>query len=239
MLRKSTGGPSLAVKDGGAFSGYAATFDRTPDAYGDVIAPGAFADTLEAWAEKNERGVFIPVLYDHETNDPKKNIGRITKAAEDERGLYIEGEFDPDNDTAQYVRKLAQEGRIYQFSFAYAVGESGTATLEDGSKANELKRLDLFEVSIVQIPANQNAVMTSVKGGTWKGAEDPASLARVREMAEGIITAIDGLAPVVDNGAEGGADAKAEEPRGAANAEERKRREELLMKASKLIGETE
>ena len=30
----------------GGFTGYAATFDREPDCYGDVIAKGAFAETL-------------------------------------------------------------------------------------------------------------------------------------------------------------------------------------------------
>lgn len=32
----------------GRFIGYAATFDRKPDTYGDVIAKGAFAGTIRA-----------------------------------------------------------------------------------------------------------------------------------------------------------------------------------------------
>lgn len=233
-LRKSAGIAPMSVKDGGAFSGYAATFDRVADCYGDVIAKGAFAETLEAWSEKNGDGVFIPVLYDHDTSDPMHNIGRITKAYEDERGLFVEGEFDADNETAQYVRKLAQEGRIYQFSFAYDVKGSGIVELDGGEKANELQKLDLYEVSIVQIPANQNAVMTGVKSADGGSA----AVSRLREMAQGIIEAIDGLGPVIGMGSEGGCKAKAEEPReGAANAEERKRREELMRKATILIGE--
>ena len=35
--------------EGGQITGYASTFDRVPDAYGDVIAPGAFAASLTKW----------------------------------------------------------------------------------------------------------------------------------------------------------------------------------------------
>lgn len=38
-----------SAADGGTVTGYAATFDREPDSYGDVIAPGAFAETLKRW----------------------------------------------------------------------------------------------------------------------------------------------------------------------------------------------
>ena len=36
------------VTDGGSVRGYASTWDREPDSYGDVVAKGAFADTLRA-----------------------------------------------------------------------------------------------------------------------------------------------------------------------------------------------
>jgi HK97 family phage prohead protease len=144
----------------GTVEGYAATFDRTPDSYGDVIAKGAFARTLDEWAKKGQP---IPLLYGHNTDDPMHNIGKVTEAHEDEKGLFVRAEFDADNPTAQYARKLAAEGRLYQFSFAYSVRDAGTVTLEDGTDAYELRDLDLYEVSLVQIPANQGAVVTSVK----------------------------------------------------------------------------
>ena len=37
----------------GGFVGYAATFDRKPDTYGDAIAKGAFAGTIRAWANSS------------------------------------------------------------------------------------------------------------------------------------------------------------------------------------------
>ena len=150
-------------EDGGIVKGYASTFDRDPDAYGDVVAKGAFAKSLERWKQLNEEGKYIPLLWGHDTEDPKSNIGRVVNAVEDERGLLITAEFDAENEKAQYVRKLVQEGRVYQFSFAFEIREQGTVELEDGRKANELRDLELFEVSLVQIPANQHATVEEVK----------------------------------------------------------------------------
>lgn len=146
--------------DGGTVKGYASTWDREPDAYGDVIAKGAFADSLKRWEDS---GKPIPLLYGHNTNDPEYNIGRVTLAREDERGLYVEAEFDPENEKAQYVRKLVKEGRLYQFSFAFELLDRGEVELDGGVKANELRKLDIFEVSLVQIPANQHAEVVEVK----------------------------------------------------------------------------
>ena len=152
-----------AQVDGGTVKGYAATFVREPDSYGDVIAKGAFAKSLERWGALKAAGKRIPLLYGHNMDDPNYYIGTVEAAREDDYGLYIEAAFDPENETAQYARKLVQEGRLYQFSFAYSVLDSEPVELDDGRKANELRELDIYEVSLVQIPANQTAVVTEVK----------------------------------------------------------------------------
>lgn len=216
----------------GFVEGYAATFDRTPDSYGDVIAKGAFARTLGEWHAKGGEGLSIPLLYAHNTDDAMHNIGMVTEAHEDEKGLFVHAEFDAGNPTAQYARKLVQEGRLYQFSFAYAIKDAGTVTLEDGVDAYELRDLDLYEVSLVQIPANQNAVVTGiksdtaeVKAGRRNSKADADELRSIREWASNITNAIDGLladevdADEPDGGPE--PDANAEEPDGA-KAEEQK-----------------
>ena len=181
----------------GIVEGYAATFDRIPDSYGDVIKAGAFADTLKAWEES---GKPIPLLYGHSTEDPEYNIGKVVEAHEDERGLFVRCEFDADNEKAQYVRKLVQEGRLYQFSFAYQVIDAGTVELESGGEAYELRKLDLFEVSVVQVPANQRAVVTGVKAATPEvksgrrnSKADEDELRRVLDMADQIATIVQSL----------------------------------------------
>lgn len=169
-------------KDGGSIIGYASTFDRVPDAYGDVIAPGAFADSLKSWEES---GLPIPFLFGHRTDDPFMNIGAVTKAEEDERGLKFEAQFDPESETAQYCRKLALEGRIHQFSFAFEILDAAPVELENGETVRELRKLNLFEISLVPIPANSFATVEDVKqaeSNEKDGADD--DLAEIREQIE-------------------------------------------------------
>ena len=172
---------SQLMEDGGIVKGYASTFDREPDAY----------------------GRYIPLLWGHDTDNPESNIGRVINAYEDERGLFIEAEYDKDNPRAQYVRKLVNEGRVYQFSFAYEVKDWATVTLEDGTKANELREIELFEVSVVQIPANAHAtveeskdapvighavveIVPVIKAGRRNSAKDSEVLEEIAEHAAAI-----------------------------------------------------
>jgi len=216
-----------AAVDGGTVKGYAATFVREPDSYGDVIAKGAFAKSLERWAPLYEEGKRIPLLYGHNMDDPMYNIGTVTLAKEDDRGLYVEAEFDPENEKAQYVRKLVQEGRLYQFSFAFSVEDQAPVELEDGRKANELRELDIFEVSLVQIPANQTAVVTEVKAaevmeriaedvksGRRNSAKDAQELERIGALAQEIREAVDGLLEKAET-----AEAADGEPKGASEGQ--------------------
>ena len=194
-------------EDGGTVKGYASTFDRDPDAYGDVVAPGAFAKSLERWKQLNGEGKYIPLLWGHDTFDPTSNIGRVVDAVEDERGLLVTAEFDAENEKAQYVRKLVQEGRVYQFSFAFEIRDQGLVELENGMKANELRDLELFEVSLVQIPANQHATVEEVKSadelmkeaaaeikaGRRNSAKDADALREVMSAAKQIQEVVSGL----------------------------------------------
>ena len=51
---------------GGGITAYASTFDREPDSYGDVVAKGAFADTLRVWRDS---GRPIPLLFAHNMDE--------------------------------------------------------------------------------------------------------------------------------------------------------------------------
>lgn len=203
----------------GIVEGYASTFDREPDSYGDVVAKGAFEDSLARWRES---GKPIPLLYGHSTDDPEYNIGKVVDAYEDERGLFVRAEFDADNPKAQYVRKLVKEGRLYQFSFAYQVLDAGTVELESGIEAYELRKLDLFEVSLVQIPANQHAEVVEVKAATVEAKSgrrnskaDEDELRRVLDMATQIETIVQSLIGDEQDEPEPEPEDKPEEPEGA------------------------
>lgn len=252
MQKTKAAAKAAVMPSEGIVEGYASTFDRTPDSYGDVVARGAFSRTLDEWAAKRADGLSIPLLYGHSTEDPIFNIGKVTEAFEDERGLFVRAEFDADNPKAQYVRKLAQEGRLYQFSFAYAIRDAAEVELEDGTRAYELRDLDLFEVSLVQIPANQNAVVTGiksveVKAGRRNSKADADEMRRIRSLANEITQAIDGLLADEEDTdePEGGPspDANAKEP-DSANAEEPKEKDAdesaaVLAYANALLGAIE
>lgn len=178
--------------DGGTLVAYASTFDRDPDSYGDVISPGAFTETLQKWRDS---GNTIPLLFGHRFDDPSMNIGGVTEAVEDDRGLKITAKFDAENPTAQYVRRLVKEKRLSKMSFAFDVLDDGETTLDNGLKAHELRRLDLFEVSLVPIPANQHADVLDVKSGvkTWRtlSAKNEDKLRQALDLLKEVVSTVD------------------------------------------------
>lgn len=187
--------------DSGGFVGYAATFDREPDSYGDVIAPHAFDRTVAKWRES---GLPVPVLYGHNMADPDYNIGTATLEV-DERGLKATVDFDS-SPKAQRVRELVAAGRVRKMSFAYDVLESGEVTLESGVKANELRDVELYEVSAVLVPANSHADIIEAKSLRKYGAtiskatadELEAALESIGEAAEIIGEAVAALGAAAD-----------------------------------------
>lgn len=199
---------TFAVKSGdvdekaGTITFYASTFDREPDCYGDVVAKGAFLDDLERHKSEGDPVLF---LWAHDTYDPFNNIGTMEDVCEDETGLRCVGRFDMDNPNAAYVCKMAKEGRVTKASFAYDVLDSAKVVLPDGTKANELRKVSVFEVSLVAIPANRHAEVVDVKG-VGDGA------------AERLIDAMGRLEKALARDEGAGAEGKAEEP-GTANAE--------------------
>ena len=123
----------------GTIEGYASTWVREPDSYGDIVKQGAFSRTLKEWEES---GRPIPFLWAH----------------------FI-AEFDGTPE-AQRVRELYKDGRLSKFSFAYDTLDQATVTLEDGRKANELRDLTIYEISAVTVPANDTAEVIAVKATT-------------------------------------------------------------------------
>ena len=71
---------------------------------------------------------------------------------------------------------MVKSGAVYQFSFAYDIKEAKEPTDEQKLKGitQVLTKVDLFEVSVVVVPANQNAVVTEIKSGrrNRKSGED-------------------------------------------------------------------
>lgn len=160
----------------GTIEGYASTWVREPDSYGDIVKQGAFSRTLKEWEES---GRPIPFLWAHSMNDLNAFIG-AAKANEDDYGLHFIAEFD-DTPQAQRVRELYKDGRLSKFSFAYDTLEEGEVRLEDGRKANELRDLTIYEISAVTVPANDTAEVIAVKEGIKVGDYTITSKGVVKE----------------------------------------------------------
>ena len=171
-----------SADDAGIISGYFSTYDRTPDSYGDVIAKGAFTETI---AKRKESGHPFPLCWNHDLNQIIGSVNPEDIRDTDKGPLMTASFFN--SELAQEKREIVKSGVVYQFSFAYDVLEAGPTELEDGTKVNELRKLDLFEVSIVPIPANQNAVMTDVKAGRRNSKSDEDKIKQAIALLQSVL----------------------------------------------------
>ena len=220
--------------ENGVISGYAATWIREPDSYGDVIAPGAFKECLEALKKE---GKVLPLLWNHDSYDIDSYIGTVMNLEEDDHGLKFDASFD-DTKEAQRARELAATGRVVKFSFAYEVLDQATIKLEDGREANELRKLHIFEVSLVMYPANSDTSIIDVKSAEKSGRRNSKADEEVlREVTELLGTAqakINSLLAADDDESKDGSKAKSEE-QDPANDEEQKRVKDLIKEAEELL----
>lgn len=201
---------SVKYKDdgNGSIEGYASTWVRKTDSWGDVVAKGAFTNTLR---DRWNGGKGIPFLWAHQMDNLKSIIG-TAEADEDDKGLHFVAAFD-NTEEAQKVRQLYKDGRLRKFSFAYDVIDAAEVELEDGTKANELRELDLFEISAVMVPANDDAGIVDVKSGRRNSKSDEDKIKQAISLLQDVLGQLDEEEPDDgEDGTEGNAGAK--DPKG-------------------------
>ncbi len=141
-----------AKSQAGEFQGYASSFGGLPDAMGDVIAPGAFKATI---TDHRAKGTSPALLWCHSMQSP---IGVVSQLREDSYGLQIDGKLALDIELARDCHALMKMGAV-----AFSIGYRAEASRPLGRRGRELTAVSLHEISIVSIPANTNARLTSVK----------------------------------------------------------------------------
>ncbi|MGP5146119.1 HK97 family phage prohead protease [Corynebacterium variabile] len=216
-LRVRAVGASDGLSDG-EFTGYASVFGNI-DSYGDVVAPGAFTDTL---ADLKASGRVLPVLYGHDFGNPANNIGEVLDATEDEHGLLVRCRLDMDDDNAAKVYRLMKGRRVNEMSFAFDVLDAEPGEV-NGTPVNMLTRVKLYEVSVVPIGANPKAGVLSVKADDTTGDPDATPeddtpddnqptaadvLHDVEDYVAGLLADLDNAADTATTGAEKGTVAK-------------------------------
>lgn len=169
LERKSCGrqvkfAPTEDEVKAGTFEGYGAIFGNV-DSYGDVIAKGAFKETIRTW--KKERGGLPKMLLQHggffgpaEDGIP---IGIYTEMSEDDVGLVCKGElFALDTDKGRYIHEGLKSGALDGLSIGYEIVDVTYGKKPDEPRRT-LKKINLFEVSVVTFPANSAARVEDAK----------------------------------------------------------------------------
>lgn len=148
------------VSDGGKFEGYASTVGNV-DRGGDVVMAGAFANSLAKWKAK---GKMPKMLWQH---DPGKVVGVWDDMTEDGKGLYVKGRVLTDLQLGKELHTLMRHGAVDSMSIGYRTVDAEY----EGSNAEvrKLKELELWEVSLVTFPMNEEAAITNVKHLAHKG----------------------------------------------------------------------
>ena len=173
---------NFKADDNGKISGYFSTYDEEPDSYGDIVAPGAFTETIKA---REATGHPFPLCFNHNMDAV---IGTVDSIEDTEKGPLITASF-LNTEKAQEVREMVKSGAIYQFSFAYDVKGWEEPTEEQKAKgiANVLTKVDLYEVSVVVVPANQNAVVTDIKSGKRNSKKDADAIKQAIALLQGVL----------------------------------------------------
>jgi uncharacterized protein len=143
-----------AVDDAGIFTGYGSVFGNV-DSYQEIVAPGAFVESLSAW---NDAGKLPPVLWQHRSGEP---VGPYLELREDTHGLWAKGQLLVDDVVrAKEARALMKAKAVNGLSIGFVTREDSYDKL---TGIRTLKKIDLWEISIVTFPANPAAQISNVK----------------------------------------------------------------------------
>jgi HK97 family phage prohead protease len=136
--------------EGTTLYGYAAVFDSAsePMPFIEYVKRGAFAKTLE-------RGADVRLLIDHEGVPLARTTSGTLRLHEDERGLAVAADLDPNNPDAMRVMSALKRGDLSQMSFAFRTIKDSWS---DDMTVRELDEVDLFDVSVVTFPAYERTV---------------------------------------------------------------------------------
>lgn len=128
----------------GYFAVFNSNYELWPGAT-ESVAPGAFDGALSD---------DIRCLIDHETRLVlgRNTVGTLSLRV-DERGLWGRVEINELDSDAMNLYARVQRGDVSQCSFGFEILDEETEYREDGSVHWTIKRVKLYEVSIVTFPA--------------------------------------------------------------------------------------
>ena len=135
--------------------GYASVFNNE-DSDKDVILKGSYNKSIKEWGPTGKDR--IKLVAQHDISRP---VAKITELKEDANGLFMQAKFGTHQDGEDYYR-MTKEGIINEFSVGFVPVEK-----EDNDKGGyDISNIKLYEVSMVTVAANDEAVVTDVKANS-------------------------------------------------------------------------
>lgn len=129
---------TVVIEAGLVIQGYASLWGAA-DLNGDVVAKGAFAESLKRTGASGVR-----MLHQHES---RAVVGVWDEVVEDDRGLFVRGRIADWSAEARYARALSRAGALDGLSIGFR-----TAKARRDGRLRVLSGVDLWEVSLVTFP---------------------------------------------------------------------------------------
>jgi HK97 family phage prohead protease len=167
---------SLTIKsideETGVFNAYLSTYENT-DRDGDVIKTGAFDASVQ-----NKQTV--PMLFNHDRN---KVIGKL-ELNSDDVGLKVKGTLNLNDDVAKNVHDLLKMKALDAMSVGMLIEDYTPLDKNHPFGAWNIEKATVVEGSVVTIPANEKATISSVKKLTEDEYIEFMTLKREKRLAK-------------------------------------------------------
>lgn len=137
---------STETDDSIYIEGYASTVDR--DRQGDVIP-------MKAWNEGLSNYLKNPIILAYHNH--QMPIGKMVEHKVTDQGLWVRAQIPQE---VGDVYKLIKKGILSAFSVGFRVRD---ADYDSASESFLIKELELHEISVVSVPANQNTIFSLAK----------------------------------------------------------------------------
>lgn len=145
-------------EDGPVIEGYFSVFNRDYELWPgavEQVAPGAFRETL---------GDDIRALANHDT---RLVLGRTTSGTltlrEDNKGLFGTIKMNEQDSDAMNLYARVQRGDVSQCSFGFDILDEEFTERSDGSVLWTIRKVKLYEVSVVTFPAYVETAVSARK----------------------------------------------------------------------------
>ena len=142
----------------GWFRGYAIIWDNV-DRSNEVAVKGCFSECLS----ENPK---IKMQWQHDTSEL---IGSYTEVKEDDKGLYCVGRINLATARGKEAYALLKAGDIDSLSIGYTVKSDD---YDRQKNVRYLRKLELYEISLVSVPCNPLATITEVKSDKVVSVDD-------------------------------------------------------------------